>query len=91
MSYRPVPTTEEEDSASLSKPARSLQFTSPTHLLLVISAFVLVFLGFQLGKWYSFQPEQVDQSIKNSPIQSIGHQIELPNSEMSPREKLSVA
>ncbi|KAF8481488.1 glycoside hydrolase superfamily [Gautieria morchelliformis] len=88
MSYRPVPTTEEEESTS---PARAVQFKSPTRLLLAVSAFVLVFLGFQVGKWYSFQPEQVDQSIKNSPAQSVGHQIELPNTEMSPREKFSVA
>lgn len=92
MSYRPVPTTEEELVNPRSDPAKARQFKSPTRILLAVSTLVLVFLGFQLGKWYSSCPEPVDQSYnKNVTGHSVDTQTEIPDTEMSPHEKRSVA
>lgn len=93
MTYRPVPTTEEEEEEedtvhSASSPVQAHQFNSPTCLLLVISALVLVFLGFKLGKWYSANPEQLDETFKDKVNHSIGNHID---TEMSPHEKRNVA
>lgn len=91
MTYRPVPTTEEEEEDtvhSAPSPVQARQFNSPTRLLLVISAFVLVFLGFKLGKWYSANPEKPDEIFKDKVNHSIGNHID---TEMSPHEKRNVA
>jgi hypothetical protein len=91
MTYRPVPTEEEEDPVyPPSQPVEARRFKSPTRLLLVLSAFVLVFLGFRLGKWYSTNPDQLDESLKDNVNHSVGDHIELPDTEMS-HEKRNVA
>ncbi|KAF8577313.1 glycoside hydrolase family 18 protein [Ramaria rubella] len=94
MSYRPVPTTEDEGQVylpSTSKPAKYFRSKSQIPLLFGLSALVFLFLGFQLGKWYT-SPAQHRQSSEGTSTHSGGdYKLKLLDIEMSSPEKRNVA
>jgi len=64
MSYQPVPTTEnEEPSYPPSKPTRLLSIISKRGLLVTLTAFVVIILGYKASKWHTFSPSTPNQDL----------------------------